>query len=60
MRFIFIIILALTLTSCAGFKNHEIKFGKACFEKPNGTITWSYVWIKDKKTTFDKCPDVKR
>ena len=54
MRLILIISI-LTLTSCAGFKDREIKFGKACFNKLDGSVSWSYVWIKDKNIKLDKC-----
>jgi|TARA_E500000318_G_C3563212_1_gene214494 hypothetical protein len=60
MKTILLLAISFMLIGCANFKNHEIKFGKACFNKADGTVSWSYVWIKDKQTTFDKCPDVKR
>lgn len=55
MRTIILIALSFLLVSCAGFKDREIKFGKACFNKSDGTVSWSYVWIKDKNIKLDKC-----
>ena len=55
MKTIILIALSFLLMSCAGFKDREIKFGKACFNKSDGTVSWSYVWIKDKNIKLDKC-----
>jgi len=50
MKYLVVISMALLLGACTGpIKHPQVAFGKKCAVNENGQVSYSYVWIYDKK-----------
>ena len=58
-----ILLLSLTVSACSShIKEPALSFGKKCAVTENGQVTYSYVWLYDKKTglkaTKEECKKI--
>jgi len=56
MKYLFLFILALSLTACGSYK---VKLGKRCIDNLQGGQDWSLVWFYQKGVKFNNCEVVK-
>jgi len=49
-KILLLVFTGLLLTACNGpIKTPQLAFGKKCAVNENGQVTYSYVWLYDKK-----------